>query len=190
MAPREPLTRLEIEAAGYALRASRHLVHPAFGWDDRRQEALLAVWLHRDKVDPERPEHEQRAFLARAALAAIAEAVRRHLAQDGASRNRVGTSAGPRYKQARMVSMDSMQPGERDRVTDLQHAAECPVGEAMVQQALRAIAALPEPLPTVAALSAAGMDQRHIAKQLGVSPSRVGQLHVKLAAKLRRIIGA
>lgn len=173
------LTALERRAVDTAMRSTYRLHHPAYGRDDMRQEASVAVLLARVRVSADYTADETEAYYARRAIGGVVDGLREILRQDGIHRTRARVP-GERYTPPVMVPADgaAVEPMVDDS----------PGGHLAVTQAMRAIARMPRPFPQLAWLSLSGSSPSHIAKLLDIHPSRVSRLRNVLATQLRKFL--
>lgn len=174
------LTGLEQRAVDTAMRSAHRLHHPAYGRDDMRQEASVAVLLARVRLSVDYTEAEAEAFYARRAIGGVIDGLREVLRQDGIQRTK-GSASVPGERYTRQIVFPSEPASESV-------AGDSPEGDAVVSQAMRAIARMPHPLPQLAFLSISGSSVSHIAGLLAIHPSRVSRLRDVLASKLRKFL--
>lgn len=168
----QPLSEMEQCAVATAVRCMRRWLW-RMPQDDMVQVASLRVLELRGRMDTTMPAESQLSFLSWSATGAIRDECRRLNALDGGSR---------RAPAARLHFTQ-----DDSHITETGHL-DTPESELAVKQCVEAICALPEPLPTVAALSFSGSSMQHIAQLLGVHQSRVSQLRHKLASLMLRYL--
>lgn len=133
--------------------------------EDIAQIAHLAAWESRDRWQQLEPEHAA-SYLSQRMTGAVLDAARTAIGRN--NRGRLQMFSASEYESNYLEMMSS---------------GDDPASECAVAQALRAVDALPAPLPLIVRRCIEQCELQAIAAELGVSPSRITQ-HLRTLRKI------
>ena len=133
--------------------------------EDMTQIALLAAWESRERWRQMDTEHAA-SYLSQRMTGAVFDAARSAIGRNNHGKMQIFSAQESDFKQAEMLP-----------------SGEDPVSECAVAQALRAVDALPAPLPLIVRRCIEQCELQAIAAEIGVSPSRVTQ-HLRTLRKI------